>query len=1191
MTNPYFIDVSNVKIVSFLEEGCIPAQLTDEHYVIYLWNKNGESTFKTGELTSLNKYSSIEDAFRTSYAAASRYLLGKNEQIIVKSFFISKIKNGQKSKFDDGFRKKINLYHRNDPVKYPFYCPGRDGSDNSERIESFNYEMHYDLFEHIFSDFVNEVSSNKIPFSYRHDTQRINTEFVIDTTKNHNKALFNLHTGGGKTTLTPHMVTSICEVGQIALFTTPIVDTLNDLIAKIESYKYSKPIAVITDNDLYVSENELIDNINSLKKNNVVMIALSVQNLRYEDETQSKGDIRKKFNFLKKLNITLGIRDEYHFQYNGEKTSVTFSNIKTKYTIDLTATTYKLMDKYSHLYNSKQIVSKDIYWALTEKKNGNVDYQNFPDFSIRSLDFNSSILSSELKSFYSTSDEFNGVKQFEVNNGNFVHENTLVELFNLMINSRHHSGHIISENKNVFYIFRSELPVKELAFIKLPQGNAEYPAQVRCEMLKNLLSTKVKGAYYKTATEFKDQQNRGLTKEEILSSWKEEAHSLGYTNTVIITHDQLCVGSDLVPLSIIVMFDNVTSPDLFLQISGRGMRVYPNKSKVLMFLMVPGMEINVSRMIYQNVKDKSNDPVVQKELFDCIPITSYSNGNLNQISFEEAIKNTHNYHLMIMNGGIVSSDAFSSFNSIPEFNTIVQKYSNLDKLGKIISAKDILNDSNNSKTNKSTKKDNNSSNNKNKLSAETRINKILSTMFTMVMPIVIMENHKTFDTVWYGSLVSKLFANDYIKLVHDILKINEVSVVFNGHFNPIISQINDLEMEEIILNGNWFVNQQFLSNTGLEWVKKSLSEKMIEILKIDKNVKNVCVINALNGTFPFLLKKNYPNVNVVCVEYFDYFKNHLKSQGFNVVNSLDETTHKFDAIIFDCKSIVNLKGVSNKSEWNNRLDQTIKLLNTNGKIVGLFDKTLRSLNIRTSKTLCKNINKIEYLQEVDNNDCIFLYNHSKRNNVTTFVKNDIAFESNLNKLPVIPNSFDKEAITVFEKISDLKKISKFRRHQTHHTKHINSSTNNGILMSDNKTQTNIYKLVRSTNNGSVKEVCWSNSPHKEQFVNKLGFSRGDKHPQLTFVDAGVGVIHDIIYISENDGFDFNTIQKLFSSKLYGFLINFSRFTNFNEENILNKILPYIKINNTVVDIDEYLYDTLNLSDEEVNYVNKNYRKK
>ena len=117
-------------------------------------------------------------------------------------------------------------------------------------------------------------------------------------------------------------------------------------------------------------------------------------------------------NFLKKLNITLGIRDEYHFQYNGEKTSVTFSNIKTKYTIDLTATTYKLMDKYSHLYNSKQIVSKDIYWALTEKKNGNVDYQNFPDFSIRSLDFNSSVLSSELKSFYSTSDEFNGVKQF-----------------------------------------------------------------------------------------------------------------------------------------------------------------------------------------------------------------------------------------------------------------------------------------------------------------------------------------------------------------------------------------------------------------------------------------------------------------------------------------------------------------------------------------------------------------------------------------------------------------------------------------------------------------------------------------------------------------------------------------------------------------------------------------------------------
>lgn len=98
-------------------------------------------------------------------------------------------------------------------------------------------------------------------------------------------------------------------------------------------------------------------------------MAFSVQNIRYDDS--SNGSLRKKFNFLNKLKIKLQVQDERHSQYDAKKTSDVFANIKSEYTLDLTATAFRLFQKYSDKYTQNQILSRDIFWVLREKKNGN----------------------------------------------------------------------------------------------------------------------------------------------------------------------------------------------------------------------------------------------------------------------------------------------------------------------------------------------------------------------------------------------------------------------------------------------------------------------------------------------------------------------------------------------------------------------------------------------------------------------------------------------------------------------------------------------------------------------------------------------------------------------------------------------------------------------------------------------------
>lgn len=62
-------------------------------------------------------------------------------------------------------------------------------------------------------------------------------------------------------------------------------------------------------------------------------------------------------------------------------------------------------------------------------------------------------------------------------------------------------------------------------------------------------------------------------------------------------------------------------------------------------------------------------------------------------------------------------------------------------------------------------------------------------------------------------------------------------------------------------------------------------------------MKTILVINALNGVFPLVLRKRYPDAKITCAEIFPFYKHHLVNLGFEVINWDDVGDMKFDMIV------------------------------------------------------------------------------------------------------------------------------------------------------------------------------------------------------------------------------------------------------------------------------------------------------
>jgi hypothetical protein len=740
----------------------------------------------------------------------------------------------------------------------------------------------------------------RINFEFKHDTQESDYNMVVEIVDEFGRVLVHFHTAWGKTTASPKWVVDLCEPGDVALFTTPIVETLSSLVEKINgtprnpAFEYGKEIEVIETKDI-TDISETISNIEQYKKEGkIVLICLSVQDLRYDDSEKKEEvrEIRKKYKALfDEFNIKLWIRDEFHKEYNGPKTIKVFENIKSEKLIDLTAATHKLLSLYGHEYpNPKMIVKRDLLDALYEKKvKKNPDYKDFPDYLLEcGPNYETTLCSNEFRDMFTVEEGQTPRKQFRLDdNLNFVYENEVIEYF-----KRRYDGQVLVNgmyqnvgDKNPHYLGKEY----GATIVVLPEGEENYTATDIQNAAKKVGNTHIKNRLHFTAQDFLNEKKRGFSGNEIQENWLKMAEEQGKDGFNLYVHMQLTTGSDMPPLNSGVINDIIKSPDRFIQTIGRPSRTYPGKDTVKIYLDAPGVVLSTKSMVYQMAKDKApNDPKKAEELYNCLPITEYmKDGTTRCVTFEEGMKQYNKDMARYIEDNRIPP---SFINKFPEVIEIIEgmeyEYRKSDVTPELELTGDI--------GSKTKKRSNDPAKRTGLVRYQPRV-ETLSTMLTESGKIDVCEGHDNIQSVFNnpGGMAQQFFGSNNIKMIQAALYNPEFNSAISDWYSRNKEEYKNKSKEDIVKSENIFTNAKFKVKANIVYLPKEFVLNKILDKIVNPNPESILVENALNGMIPILLKERFPDTRIVCVEHFPYYVDHLKSMGFETY-TYDTEKNKID---------------------------------------------------------------------------------------------------------------------------------------------------------------------------------------------------------------------------------------------------------------------------------------------------------
>lgn len=795
----------------------------------------------------------------------------------------------------------------------------------------------------------------RINFKFKHDTQESDYNEILEAVNMFNRTLVAEYTGWGKTTLSPKWVVDLCEPGDVALFTTPIVDTLSDLVDKINgtprnpAINYGKEIEVIETKDI-TDVSETISNIKQYQREGkIVLICLSVQDLRYDDDStisdDDKREVREKYKFLNEFNIKLWIRDEYHKEYNGPETTKVFANIISEKLIDLTAATHKLLSLYGSEYrDSKMIVKRDIMDVAYEKNiMENPDFKDFPDYIFeRGPNYETPLSSNEFRDMFTVEEGQTPKKQFRLDdNLNLVYENEVIEYLKRRFDGQGLVGGEYQPlgDRNPYYLGKKH----GATLVVLPEGEENYTATDIQNTVKKVGNDNINKRLFFTAQDYLNEKNKGFTGTEIHESWLKMAYDQGKDGFVLVTHQQLTTGSDMPPLNSEIILDRIKSYDRFIQVIGRPSREYEGKNKVKICLDAPGLALSIASMWYQISKDKApNNPKVQKKYFDCLPIMEHmKDGNEVPFEFEEAM----NQYLEEFNRYCTGTQITPGFikNKFPEVVEIIKNmdfdYRKFEGMSDLDLTGDI-----GAKTTKPNKY-----NTPSKYTGLMKYWKRVETLSTMLSEsgkIDVCEGHDTIRSVFNYSdgMAKKFFGSDNIDMIIAALSHPEFNSSMSDWYNRNKEEYKDKSKEDIIKSEKIFTNAKFKVNAGIVYLPKEfVLDRMLDKV-INPNPKSILVVNALNGMIPVLLKERFPDTRIVCAEPFIYYIDHLKSMGFETYETRTDHTGNISLLYdvyedgVDNNVFFSLKTISKEFDYivlNPPYDKHIEIFNNS------FDNLLR----------------------------------------------------------------------------------------------------------------------------------------------------------------------------------------------------------------------------------------------------------
>ena len=805
--------------------------------------------------------------------------------MIAEDLFVFDKIRGPHFDYDDWVREFIHELYNKKKITFDALFPGHQiPSENNEALIGYSRDKHYSKLVQVLKQRfgIKTFFDTKESINWRFEQENDIVKLVDILTK-YNIALYAAYTGRGKSKIALETAARLFTGGGIILITTPIGDTKKSFEENIRDYHFgtnrSRQITYIDGKDF--SECKISDLRTRAEKGELLFICITVQDARYKDLSDidiTKNKIREKYNELA-TGVDLWIRDERHFQYNAATTSERLGEIKSNYTLDLSATPYNSMDFYP---NEQQILARTLLWGIDNKIN-----TNLPDIKIDIINTPFCDTSLNIRNLYTTEEGFDPRKLFLMNQNQFILGAEIIELAKLFyINTR-------AKQKNPLSIVNdcqlSDI-AKNCGLWVLPNGQDGTSSGEYMPILAKLLNYNIRDIHFVDSyTVAKDARSNNRTIGNHIKALLQD-----YKKVIILTCGKFTTGTDIEDLGHIVLFDKIENIANFEQLLGRMIRPLNGKNCVKLYSVVPGqiLCLILGKLAKTNELLSGNSLI---SFLECIPLSEYDiqTKDYVQINPTDILQELIEWSKKEASGKL-STQVLTSFISKLNFSKF-----NIDNLKqfKFKTPKSSLSDSNGSKVKKTVRI---TGMNQTKKSIGT-IEKIVQLVQTIVAEsqwISVSTADYDYKRVLKNSALIEMFGKENIDLIFDLIEQDvDFEQFISDHYRDKYLAYKDLEPRDSY--PEVFCNSKFKQKLGLVYVPFELADKIgNDLLTMSNNCYNkICVINALNGTLPLTLRKIFPNAEITCAEYFPYYKEHLTRLGFIVKDWSEIKDMKFDVIV------------------------------------------------------------------------------------------------------------------------------------------------------------------------------------------------------------------------------------------------------------------------------------------------------
>lgn len=471
--------------------------------------------------------------------------------------------------------------------------------------------------------------------------------------------LLSTFTGSGKTTLVPYFCALLSKPGDINLFTTPIIDTMTGLETAVKKFKYlNKNIVLFTGDHLLLSNFDEI--IQSYRTNGyIIIISLSVQDLRNQSGLDEIGISKKYAKILNSLKINLWIRDEKHFHYDGEVTSQAFEQfdkVKVRLRLDTTATPFNLIEK--PCYQGVKIVNFSILNALRLKQQGDPEFVDMPLPIIELFSIPPSS-DTKFKNMFTDEEGTECRKMFDCDKkGNFIYQNGLVDMglkfFAPGLDNKVKFPHAIYAGLN------PGMTEHLSGLMVIPKGENGMSVSDKGPKLADIFNQRIQSTHFIYSEDLKSLSTTSLPK--AIRTLSEDVGK----PVVIITHRKFTTGTDIPQLSFILLVDQISSINVFLQLLGRVMRTYPDKEIVRIFVVQPGIELMVTYAEGMKALAKQEGTKLLQSHLDCLPFVCHDSIGSYSVGLDEITETLYKHLEKVSQGAYFTTGFVKGFPDLTE---------------------------------------------------------------------------------------------------------------------------------------------------------------------------------------------------------------------------------------------------------------------------------------------------------------------------------------------------------------------------------------------------------------------------------------------------------------------------------------------------------------------------------------------